>query len=58
MSKSNKKQSDRLKDACRRERLRSERHLINQMLKNGLYEQVEDIEEEIPLIEENDKKRT
>lgn len=48
MSKSNKKQSDRLKDSCRRERLREERHFVKQLLKEQRFQEVEELEEEIP----------
>lgn len=54
MSKSNKKQSDRLKDSCRHERLRGrERHRVNQLLKEGRYNEVEELEEEIDLKEKD-----
>jgi hypothetical protein len=53
MSKSNKKEP-RLKDACQRERLHGKkRHRVNQLIKEGRYEELEDLEEEIPL-EENE----
>lgn len=56
MSKSNKKSTDRLKDACQRERLRGrQRHKVNELLRNGDYEAIEDLEEEIPL-EENERR--
>lgn len=54
MSKSNKKSTDRLKDSCRRERLRDERHHVKQLLKHGEWEQVEDLEEEITIKERDD----
>lgn len=55
MSKSNKKEP-RLKDACQRERLRGrQRHKVNELLRNGDYEAIEDLEEEIPL-EENERR--
>lgn len=56
MSKSNKKSTDKLKDACRRNRLRSERHLVNRLLKNGDWEAVEELEEDVP--SEEDERRT
>ena len=56
MSKSNKKQPDRLKDSCRKERRRTERHYINQLLKEGRYEELDSIQE-LPLEEESGKRR-
>lgn len=52
MSKSNKKQTDRLKDACRQERIRSDRHLAKQLLRNQEYDEVQDLEDEPALAED------
>lgn len=55
MSKSNRKNPDRLKDSCRHDRLRSERHLINQLIKEGRFEEIEEIDVEVICKEDNNK---
>lgn len=52
MSKSNKKNIDRLRDSCRKEKLRSDRHRIHQLIKEGRWDDIENLDEEIALKEE------
>lgn len=51
MSKSTKKQSEQLKDSCRKERLREERHFVKQLLKEQRFEEVSELDDEITLKE-------
>lgn len=53
VGKSNKKEFGRLKDSCRHNKIRSERHFVNKLLKDGRFEDVEELDEKITIEEDN-----